>query len=397
DYKFEYNSNGNPVKNYVEDELKTANDYNYLTKIKETESGEGIVTKYSYNFISEIIKSKISNLPFSERKNIWKSGSINSQNYFEEIQNIDEELRTNIVYLNNAGLKVAQKVGSSAVTKFNYNSIYQLSSVISPKGLTTNYLYNNNGNISQRTTPDDGVYQYKYDKFGNLRFTYHTTYTPSKTLFNTYDNLFRLIRTGETTTAFSSLNADNSYTQFETDANSLIINMYDDYISNTVFPTLIPHVQVLENTKGRLVATAFRDATAPADQNWSYKLYSYDPLGNIKTIHIKLNGKDWKFISNDYDHAGKLVFQNISNDHFTWNEYDEQGRLKIVKSNKTNDYANAILEVEYAYNNDDQIIRIGSEGYEKVLENLTVTNTQTQQAPLVVANTVTVNSGGNLT
>jgi hypothetical protein len=100
-----------------------------------------------------------------------------------------------------------------------------------------------------------------------------------------------------------------------------------------------------------LVATAFRDAITDP---WSYKVYSYDPLGRVSTFYIYIN-KVWRTITNQYDHWGNLVKQNAAGLLYYFYDYDEQGRLKEIRSSIQDNKSTAVLEGIYSYNNTDQV------------------------------------------
>ncbi len=371
-----------------------------------------LTRKISQHEIIKTIKGEELVINEITKKNqyIWQSGTVPGSNptksYFESTIHEDEEGRKITTYYDKVGNKVAEKIGTNNPTIFNYNGIYQLTSVISPEGKTTRYSYDNLGYLKEKETPDADIYQYRYDKWGNLRFELHYNTAPYQLIFNRYDALNRLVIKGKFATNHKVLdneqynpdityddnnNPNTSFEDYNNDQDKfLTVNMYDTYTRSGVFASL-PYKGATEieemNLKGRLTATAFRDEPGGA---WSYKIYSYDPLGRVNKYMVKMTSQDWKTIENKYDHIGNLVWQNINNEHYIWNYYDAEGRLAKVKSNRTNNETTAALEVQYNYNNADQIIRIGKSHSLTTLNNITVTDVQHKTDVEIIAENVHV-------
>lgn len=395
------------VKNAVDNyEIKIKKEINFQNLVSLEENGEEVTAEIGYNFLGAKIWSKLEDSITQHIDYYWDDGTVTngsySTDYWEYIKITDPSDKEILQYFDESGNKVAEKLGNLPPTIFQYNGINQLTRVIAPEQRLTEYEYDELGNISFRETEDDGIYRYKYDKWGNLRYQFHDG--DSYVLFYTYDALNRLIATGKISASsnpFSTLIlTPDDYETFESVESNLVVkNIYDNYTTTGAFSSLPPKDSTeidAMNIKGRLVATAFRDVESSSN-NWNLKYYEYDHLGNVKQLNERIYGEDWRFIKNEYDHIGNLVFQNIDDDHYIWNDYDVQGRLVKVKSHSSNDYSLARVEAEYSYNNADQIEKIGSDSYENILDNLTVNDTQSHQAPLVVANNVTVQSNGNLT
>ena len=287
-------------------------------------------------------------------------GNIGSVSYFEKVKFTDESGKTKETYYDIGGNIAAEKLGTNSPLIYHYNSINQLTSVVSPAGLTTSYTYDGFGNIASKTNPDEGTYKYKYDTNSNLRFLFHTTASPLELTFNTYDPLNRLVSTGvksTTATEFNNLNPD-ILNSFESDTSKLVVAyMYDKYTASGVFP-VTSYGSALTNLKGRLAATAFRDKSG---FQWGYKLYDYDYNGRI--IHSVIKppiASWWIVIANFYDNQDNLTEQVVnnasgSNKFAYWYSYDLQGRLYQVHTNTTDNYSTSTLDATYTYKTDDQI------------------------------------------
>jgi len=76
------------------------------------------------------------------------------------------------------------------------------------------------GDMTQKTQPDAGTTRYKYDHRHNVRFSQNAQQASGgKVSYFTYDRFNRMIRSGEVTRAFASLDPNTVYA-FETDAAS---------------------------------------------------------------------------------------------------------------------------------------------------------------------------------
>ncbi len=275
------------------------------------------------------------------------------------------------------------EIHSNNPTIYSYNNKEQLDTVTSPEGFITTYEYNQAGLLKKKKNNDVGRNDFIYDKFGNLRFSFHedeySDYLVKVQYFN-YDNSGRLkfkgiVEIGHFITYNSFIaefDGDESYTReifrpaieltipsleiWSADYNKfLTANMYDSYNKTGVFSQMSdpesPAVINGRNLNGKLVATAFRDFTT---DSWNYKIFGYDELGNISHYWIKMGSQDWVKVETEYDLAGNITYQNIPDHHF-WYKYDDFGRLEQVLSNQTNNKITAVLEGDYTYNNTDQL------------------------------------------
>lgn len=374
----EMKTNNNTLNNGI-NYSTTEKKINYLGLDASSMSAENIKEFYKYNgfgelvkkvFISDIVASP--SVAYNYNYN-FDNLNINGVPYFRTTTTVDESGNTVIEYFDEFDLKIAEKHGTDNPINFTYNSGHQLTTVTSSQGRVTQYIYDDYGNISEVNHPDAGIIRNKYDRYSNLRFQYYPQ-APSaenKILFYKYDLLNRPIITGSLNSAYdyALLDPDLDYSSnhpqvphFENylgDYNDkfLIYNVYDDYMLNGVFENISDPGDFLpKNRKGKLVATAFRDKL---NDNWNYKVYSYDELGRVKYFWIKYGSNGWKDIQNDYDHTGNLVKQSLNLSSsleriFYWYYYDNMGRLIEVRSSKENTESTAIIAATYNYNKDNQ-------------------------------------------
>ncbi|MCF8355219.1 MAG: hypothetical protein K9H48_12275 [Melioribacteraceae bacterium] len=258
-------------------------------------------------------------------------------------------------------------------TSYSYDGLERIDNVTSHSGKVTSYDYDNRDNIIWKESPDADKVNYKYDIFNNLRFSeYDESSGEDRPLtFTKYDDFNRPVLTGELYNQnIGSLSPGIDYSvdvdgipHFENEIEDidkfLVVNMYDNYSKVGVFEGLndpagfsVAYANS-PNLKGKLVATAFRSTTTAL---WSYKIYTYDYLGRVKNFWVKFENMEWKRIVNSYDNTGNLVHQYIPNELYYWYEYDIEGRLKAVRTNRNASYLNSIVEVEYEYDNSDKII-----------------------------------------
>ncbi len=378
----EYDSFGQLRKTFVKNnsgafELKKESNFNYLGLKADEKDAENRSVYYSYDYFSRPDTVFFTERNSSAPKQIIQYTPINDGGLFETKTVRDENNKeTKIYYRKNGLVDKEEKFNGSTpfITQYVYDNIQRLIEVIPPKGepYKTTYQYDDHNNIKRKISPDEGDKNYRYDKYGNLRFENHEA-NPQLVIFNKYDQFNRLILSGQRTIedAFINLDPDVDYSEdyqyfqhFENynldTANFVVVNMYDKYISTGVFSNINTPVSIgginNKNIKGRLVATAYRDK--PGDP-WNYKIYLYDELGRVQYFYVfaRIESNVWIKVENIYDNTGNVVKQSINNGGFHWwYDYDMQGRLSKVWSNIHNAKTTAKLDALYTYDNSDRIL-----------------------------------------
>ncbi|MEO1023291.1 MAG: LamG-like jellyroll fold domain-containing protein [Bacteroidota bacterium] len=128
---------------------------------------------------------------------------------------------------------------SDLVTEFAYDLRGNLVRVEDPKGLATTYTYNQRGQLTESSLPDqDNPTDYRYDDKGRLRFTEHAGLKPSasfsyqslyQTNNSTVNKTFTAIKPSVVDFEFSISTSYGGYTgQIEDDANGDVV-LIDDY------------------------------------------------------------------------------------------------------------------------------------------------------------------------
>ncbi|MFZ1288494.1 MAG: RHS repeat-associated core domain-containing protein [Melioribacteraceae bacterium] len=400
--------------------VQNFNYLNYLGLFQHQIDAENLQKGFYFNALGEVNKVEYfddNGTTLALEKNDYTFNNYNNQNYdrhwYKKIKSTDASSnQIKELYYNYEGKIIKETVvGINNNIQYNYNTLDQLDEVISREAKAVGYLYDDLGNIKEKTSNDFGIYQYAYDNKNRLRFSMSKSTSPYNVVFNRYDALDRILAIGSFTgnqhifdnddldpdhiydanyggvTAFENLN--NNINNF------LVVNHYDDYSKDGVFSSMSdptsPQTITNLNLIGKKVMTAFRDNQSAS---WNYKVFGYDKWGNISDSWIKFENKPWIHIGYIYNSIGQLLKISLDNMYF-WYAYDKQGRLASVRSNTTNNISTSNLEVSYSYNNVDQIIRIGAE--EKILDNLTISGTQSFEGADVIAKNVTVNSNANLT
>ncbi|MBO9154071.1 RHS repeat domain-containing protein [Chitinophaga sp. GCM10012297] len=208
--------------------------------------------------------------------------------------------------------------------------------------MATSYAYNTLGQVVQQKSPDAGISKFWYDYLGRLVLSQNAEQlAPSgsgaanRYSYTEYDRLGRIEEVGEASDVEASPGAqfltDTQYGQVMDDAvrKDITRTVYDNV------PLWIPSSIQPENLRKRVVASVFEE-TEDVRQHVTY--YSYDQLGNVKSLWQQLDGMSQpKRIDYKYDLASGKVnavrYQAGYNDRFIYGyEYDAENRLIKVKN-----------------------------------------------------------------
>ncbi len=241
-------------------------------------------------------------------------------------------------------------------TRFAYDGLGRLVKSTAPMGDVTTYAYDVHGDMTSRTQPDAGTTRYKYDRRHNVRFSQNAQQAADgKVSYFTYDKFSRMIRSGEVTRAFSSLDANQAYA-FETDAASWTSRYtYDasDLVGSrgsgaagrpgasrgsdarATYPVGRP-TRIEQNT----------DADAAAEVTVRI---AYDHEGRVIHRRVAIDTLPAKDVSYTYDLAGKMTAMVYPDGSEARYAYDAAGRLAGV----TDAGGNAVAT--YAYDHDGRM------------------------------------------
>lgn len=208
--------------------------------------------------------------------------------------------------------------------------------------------------VSEKTLIADGSYQIDleetYNYYGQWGGSVSGDFKPFTFQYNKYDELGRIIETGEyygSSSSFSDLNAESA--SFPTSSKQAFVKYY--YDDNGYSGA--------QNLKGRLARAEYLDLNT---WQWGDTWYSYDEDGRVEWIRQDLPGFNLstKLIEYSYNRQGQITevkYQpNSTSDRLNvWYDYNAAGQLYQVWTSRANRKSGAKLEATYTYNADGQV------------------------------------------
>ena len=193
--------------------------------------------------------------------------------------------------------------GVKAETRFGYDALDNLRTVVDPKGLTTAYTYNGLGDLTQLASPDTGTTTYTYDEAGNLK-TKQDARGAAYVEAYSYDALNRLTDVtypgSSSTTFFKNYVYDTLNSVCPTGEQSPIghVTKMTDYSGNTQycydrFGRLTRKVQT---TYGKVMTLVYQYAVSGRLTSITYPsglkaTYSYNVLGKPYKVSVTRPGQ----------------------------------------------------------------------------------------------------------
>ncbi|CAN5618990.1 hypothetical protein BH10BAC5_BH10BAC5_02560 [soil metagenome] len=235
--------------------LSNVTKYNYLNRISKATDPNGYSTKFSYDqyCTEKLIKNEDNSERISDTSflNVIVNYFGSSYNGFIQKQTIiDEELKQVDKYIDAVGNLIRQvnyvpngESTDEAITDFKYDDQNRVVQVKTSEGKNIYYDFDDFGRLKTKTTPDDGVTYFKYDKDSHVIFS-QKNYVPNATNtvynFYSYDGSGRLVGIGEDNTGtlhFEDLSEADEVILIEDGdeldySKYLIINIYDKYTRN---------------------------------------------------------------------------------------------------------------------------------------------------------------------
>ena len=374
-------------------------EYNYLDKPSKTTDARGIETKFSYDEFGNVKKTEnpadtSASLMTSTFQNgltyHWGMvpGIVNKQVFEDEVGNTFEKffdmvgnLRREVKYVDLMPEEdtIDAPPLSSLVTDYRYDSLYRVTNVKTPNNKIISYKYDAFGRQKERTTVDAGTEKFRYDKNDNLRYSMDAVQsTPEEFTFRGYDGINRLLYIGTSDLSFgltpydwTDLNPDTTYS-FEmysiSPGNFLTVNVYDT-LSNSpasgLFTAPSDYYSANNNTKGKLIATAYRTRTS--ETTWNFKYYRYDGKGRVLKMWNVMNGlgtKVFDYVYNSSDQPAYMTYQNGVAGEFKKFRYDYDGagrpsEVKVFHPDVPEDSTDALGTYKsfagYTYNENSMI------------------------------------------
>jgi len=398
-YLSEYNYLHRLAKSVDANEDTTEFGYDKYSVLCKTDNADNSTSLVSNTFLSSINTTfyDVSNGCFNKQTYMDETGRYFDK-YFDAVGNLIREVK--YILYDNSTPDYPLDIDTSAYvpdnetliplyTDYCYDDLYRVTQVRTPTNKRIYFSYDALGRQSSRTTPDDGLTKYIYDKNNNLLFSQDANQRSRGTniyTFRNYDGLNRLLSLGETqigspNPVFETL--DTSEADFVGYNNEMLtVNVYDSlaYGSDSIFsnvPTDYYVIGVRNNTKGALVATAYKTNLS---DSWSYKFYRYDARGRVIKMWHYIDGLGWKTMLYNYNSQNQVTYLNYSpstNENKLYKySYDSTARLMdvsiftgIVSEEMEEDYPGEYFSyASYAYNRNSQIldykINNGSLGFE---------------------------------
>ncbi|WP_343693213.1 RHS repeat-associated core domain-containing protein [Chitinophaga sp.] len=225
---------------------------------------------------------------------------------------------------NTATLGAGTTSGAGSYTETQYSPVYPV------HGLATSYAYQSLDKVSVQASPDGGKSKFWYDRLGRITASQNAQQNvEAKYSYTRYDDQSRIIEVGEKTSGVAPVSRfmqPAEVTAFHASgSNGQIVNTYYDTYSGFAYTQ--------ENLRKRVAATTYKDLASGEVQQATY--YSYDQLGNVKTLWQQLKDLGIKQVDYQYDlainKANKLRYnyQGNSNDRFWYGyQYDADNRIR---------------------------------------------------------------------
>ncbi|WPQ60127.1 RHS repeat-associated core domain-containing protein [Chitinophaga sancti] len=208
----------------------------------------------------------------------------------------------------------------------------QYSAVYPGHTLATSYGYQSLNGITQQRTPDAGVSSYWYDRLGRLVTSQNAEQVApvnggatGRYSYTKYDAQGRVIEVGEKSGA--TLTASEI---FMSSPEVFLGAGSDAQITRTYYDEAYGAAGLnQDNLRKRVAATTYQDAgTTPLQASY----YSYDQIGNVKTLWQQVQDLGVKQVDYQYDlvsgKVNKVRYQRGAADRFYYNyQYDAENRL----------------------------------------------------------------------
>ncbi len=223
--------------------------------------------------------------------------------------------------------------------------------------MATAYSYNSLKQMMSKSTPDGGGVGYVYDDLGRLRFsqeenqangrfprtitapsTMGMTYKPSVYSYLKYDNLSRVIESGEALADWSLVGVGSTGIPMPkiADMTYPVIGVrYKTATTYSAAATFPGYTNVAGKKQRFLRNRVSRTVTESGVQT----VYSYDPHGNVEWMGSYIPGLGWNYVRYEYDlissNVLKVYYDEEMGDQFTQRyRYDEDNRLLRVETSR---------------------------------------------------------------
>ncbi len=279
---YEYNALGQVVK--VVDPLGNAEsfEYNAMDKVIAATDKNGNTTRYFYDGNGNVIETK---------------DALNNSSYFEY------DKLNRLVKMRLYKKDESNPTGEEQVTLYEYDGRSLVTKVINTVGNEKLFIYDENGNLIQKTDEDGYVTEYSYNS-RNLVKTIN--YSNEKKV------VFEYNREGKLVEAKDWL----GNTKFELDLLNSIVEV-NDHNDKTV--------KYKYDEVGNQVEVIYPDNTSVN--------YNYDILGNVTNI-VEENGDLTKFEYDSLNRVTNMIYPNGLEEVYKYNKIGQVEEVKAVQNSK---------------------------------------------------------------
>ncbi len=228
-----------------------------------------------------------------------------------------------------------------------------------PHTLVTQYDYNSLNQVTRQSTPDGGETRFWYDHVGRVRFSQNAEQVFSDYYsYTKYDNLGRIIESGECTISSPTLlnaNIDNNlYPDATNGVHDVTYTYYTDQYKTS--PTAyLKNCSDMEqrNLLHRVSHTLTdHDGTLTTVIDNTITAYSYDPHGNVEWLAQKVADMPFVFTRYEYDLVSnsvkKVAYNECDKDAF-FHRYTYNEDKNIIKVETSRDDVQWDTDASYTY------------------------------------------------
>jgi len=222
-------------------------------------------------------------------------------------------------------------IGSGSTTETQFTGVYPSHT------LPTSYAYHSLNGVETQSSPDvQGLSRFWYDRLGRVIYSQNAEQlspvngnNSNRYSYTIYDGQGRINEVGEklavvplADTPFLSSNDVYSFLYSGGDSAQITRTYYDEPYADAGLSQ--------DNLRKRVSAVTFQETSSGTPQQATY--YSYDQIGNVKTLWQQIQDFGTKRIDYQYDlvsgKVNKVRYQQGSADRFYYNyEYDAENRL----------------------------------------------------------------------
>jgi RHS repeat-associated protein len=230
------------------------------------------------------------------------------------------------------------------------------------------YVYNDQGQLKEATSPDEGTSKFAYRQDGQIRYSQSALQADTKVSYTNYDDYGRPVESGVITSiagiwALAAANADVK-TLIAGTRSEQTFTVYDYPENNTVtsvpLPTNLTLSSVLANAgistanyvqnnlSGNVAITYAKPAATVSAITW----YSYDIYGRSEWMVQYNEGISAKTIHYEYDYKGnvkKVLFQKEKPAERFAHQYTYDANSVLTKVETSTDNTTFITHADYTY------------------------------------------------